>query len=165
MKLFLVLASIVLVPGSATAQEYAVHADKFPSGSLVEQFRLPAGASAPAGARSLNLLAFELIKNFEGWIPAAYNDAVNYCTIGYGHLIALRRCQDTNLSAFGNKLSEADGSKLLEEDTRAARAAVQTLVSVALSDYGYDASDTILLERKDDMRKRGLTARRAATNA
>jgi hypothetical protein len=92
-------------------------------------------------------------------------DAVNYCTIGYGHLIALRRCQDTNLSAFGNKLSEADGSKLLEEDTRAARAAVQTLVSVALSDYGYDASDTILLERKDDMRKRGLTARRAATNA
>jgi lysozyme len=64
---------------------------------------------------------------------------VNYCTIGYGHLIALRRCQDTNLGAFGNKLSEADGSKLLEEDTRAARAAVQTLVSVAFSDDQFGA--------------------------
>jgi len=32
-------------------------------------------------------------------------------------------------------------------------------------DYGYDASDAILLERKDDMRRRGLTSPRRRRRA
>ncbi|MBL8546958.1 MAG: lysozyme [Hyphomonadaceae bacterium] len=84
-------------------------------------------------------LAIDILKHFEGWVPNAYNDPVGYCTIGYGHLIALNRCEQIQLGSFAAGLSEADGALLLEGDTLGARAAVQELVIVALTDEQFGA--------------------------
>jgi lysozyme len=80
-----------------------------------------------------------LIKQFEGWVPRPYNDPANYCTIGYGRLIALRPCSADDFSRYPRELTLADGEKILEEDTRGARLAVQQLVTVDLSDNQFGA--------------------------
>src|SRR5260370_11798090 len=59
--------------------------DRQPSGELIEEARdLP-----PQGfqGRPLYQKGIALTKLSEGWVPHLYNDAVRYCTIGYGHLI------------------------------------------------------------------------------
>ena len=69
--------------------------------------------------RQLMPLALDLIKDFERWRPNAYNDASNYCTIGYGHLIAKKPCSESSveLSKFTRPLTEANGLDLLMRDT------------------------------------------------
>ncbi len=84
-------------------------------------------------------LALDLVKNFEQWKPAAYNDPVGYCTIGYGHLIALSRCETLQLGRFATPLSEAQGVALLDGDTLYARAAVEDLITVPLTDAQFSA--------------------------
>ncbi|MCP6553645.1 hypothetical protein NL499_29080, partial [Klebsiella pneumoniae] len=38
------------------------------------------------------------IKGWESFKSKPYNDSEGYCTIGYGHLIARRKCEDIVLS-------------------------------------------------------------------
>ena len=77
--------------------------------------------------------ALLLVKYFESWVPNHYDDPSNYCTIGYGHLIALKPCKDVDLGRFANELTLPEGEKLLDEDTLSARIAVGKLVTVDIT--------------------------------
>ena len=98
-------------------------------------------AAESVGARILIPLALDIIKDFEGWSPEPYNDASIYCTIGFGHLIAKKSCADsvTELTQYVHPLSQNNGLRMLEVDTKLARMAVQRLVHQPLSDEQFGA--------------------------
>ncbi|MGO8044949.1 lysozyme [Rhizobium johnstonii] len=121
-------------------------ADWIPPGVQVEELSgtLPAVA-APNNAkvRKIPLIALGIIKTFEGWKKNVYDDPVGYCTIGYGHLIARNRCANidyqTMLGEFQPLLTSESGNKLLLNDTRPARRAVQKLVKKPLTNRQFGA--------------------------
>ena len=139
MKAMFPLLACVLLSGNALGQQFPSEPDKFPSRSLVEEFGKPYGAAPGLTPRPLVAVALALIKDFEGWRPTAYNDAVGYCTIGYGHLIALKRCEATDLHEFPGALSEARGQPFSKVTRAGARLAVQSLVSVYLNEEQFGA--------------------------
>ena len=125
-----IFASGMAEPAAAQASSQA----GFISRSQIEDFVQGRGAAEVSAARPLNRVSLELIKDFEGWRAAAYNDPVGYCTIGYGHLIALKRCEEIDLGDFKTPLTPARGEELLQRDTASARLAVQRSVTVDLND-------------------------------
>jgi lysozyme len=138
MRVLIVLV-LALWSTSGLSQTFPSY-DRLPAQSLVEQFAESFGGLPPrVSARPLTVSALTLIKHFEGWVPNAGNDPVGYCTIGYGHLIALKRCQDIQLNEFAGQLSLERGEALLDEDTKAARITVQTLVKTQLTDEQFGA--------------------------
>ena len=110
-----------------------------PSMIQVEELKGSLGAAPSGTPRRITLRTLELIKEFEGWRSMPYNDVAGYCTIGYGHLIALKRCEEIDLGRFANGLSEDEGQKLLLRDTVRARFAVEKLVNVPLSNSQFGA--------------------------
>lgn len=134
MRWFVSLCFMAATATSAFAQE-ETHVT---SQLLLEQFGMPLGI-AEVDAKPMTPLALDLIKHFESWRPAAYNDPVGYCTIGYGHLLSLKRCEEIQLGGFADGISEDEGSELLESDTLGARLAVEELVSVELTDGQFGA--------------------------
>lgn len=141
MKSVIIALFVLLGHSPVNAEEFAVYRDKLPSGLLIEEFHKPQGIAPDRGGslRSILPLALDLIKHFEGWVPSAYHDSVGYCTIGYGHLIALSGCSAVDLGQFRDGLSEAQGASLLEQDTAGARKAVQESVEVKLTDEQFGA--------------------------
>jgi lysozyme len=130
------LAVVVLVSGIAepsAAQTMQTQAG-FISRSQIEDFGHGLGAAEGSAARPLNRVSLELIKDFEGWRAGAYDDPAGYCTIGYGHLIALTKCEGIDLGEFKTPLTPAQGEALLQRDTASARVAVQKWVTVDLND-------------------------------
>ncbi|WP_262298586.1 lysozyme [Microvirga sesbaniae] len=134
--------SLLMIASVAFAQQISF---RIMSRSLIEDFgEPPLGAARSAAARPLIRLALDVIKDFEGWVDVAYDDPAGYCTIGYGHLISLKRCNEVDLAAvdagkYSSKLSESSGLDLLEKDTVTARLAIQSLVSVDLTDEQFGA--------------------------
>jgi lysozyme len=124
---------------AAQGQEYPKITDRLASQSQVEALRSGLGLVDPTGARPISNIALELIKLFEGWVADAYDDPAGYCTIGYGHLVALQRCGTFNLGKYSRPLTPSEGSSLLEEDTASARLAVQALVTVQLNQNQFGA--------------------------
>src|SRR6185503_16203294 len=141
------VAALLLAGGSiggAEAQSYPVIADHYPSQLLIETYGTPRGIPPGIKVRPLELLAIDLIKDFENWAPTPYDDAVGNCTIGYGHLIAPRPCRSADLAQvdhgkFAKGLTEPEGLALLNQDTTIARVAVQELVTVGLSNNQFGA--------------------------
>lgn len=135
-----VLAALLMlaVPAKGRAQTSATEAGLV-SQSQIEDFGQALGAAEASAARPVNRLTLEMIKDFEGWVPSAYNDPVGYCTIGYGHLIAMKRCEEVDLGDFRKTLTPADGETLLQRDTASARLAVQRWVTVDLTDDQFGA--------------------------
>lgn len=122
--------------------------EHYPSLIQVERLKQGLGAAEPTKApRPLSNPTMLLIKHFEGWSSKSYNDSAGYCTIGYGHLIALKECERLSrgqLGEFVNPISLNRGEEVLEADTRAARAAVQRLVAVPLNDQEFGALSTFV---------------------
>lgn len=129
-------AVCVFLAGTATAfcQEFDTFEDHLISQFQVENFGESYGAAEQNKAREINDITIGLIKDFEGWRPSAYNDPVGYCTIGYGHLIALDRCENIDLKEFVKPISEARGLEILKADTIGARLTVGKLVDNDLDD-------------------------------
>ncbi|MEO0602201.1 MAG: lysozyme [Myxococcota bacterium] len=124
----------------------AAHAglpERFPAQSLVED--LQEGKSfgvANQRARGLNKLTLSMLKDLEGWRAERYDDVAGYCTIGYGHVIALQRCSrlgERQLGEFAKPISKKRSEQLLLEDLVTARLAVERLVTVELNDNEFGA--------------------------
>jgi lysozyme len=119
--------------------------DHFMSISQIEDFGPKQLGIVPSGeARPLPKVALALIKDFEGWSAKPYNDPVGFCTVGYGHLINMTRCENIDLEKvengrFAKTISKDEGLKVLEEDTLSARRAVQKLVKVNTTDHQFGA--------------------------
>lgn len=75
----------------------------------------------------------------EGWRPKPYNDAANFCTIGYGHLIKRAPCDSTVPPDWRSGLTSSQGKDLLMNDMAKAQHAVMTLVKTRLNDAQYAA--------------------------
>ena len=136
MRRSLAVCASVLIAQTAYAQVN----DHIPSQIQIE--RLQTGLNAAPtniAPRPLNSLSFELIKHFEGWSAVPYNDSVGYCTIGYGHLLALKRCSQIELGPYKRGITKEQGLQILEKDTELARLAVQRNVSVNLSSDEFGA--------------------------
>lgn len=81
----------------------------------------------------------ELTKLSEGFRSRLYNDAADYCTIAYGHLVKLAPCDGSEPEAFRRGVTDAEGTELLRTDMGKAERAVATLVEADLTDGQYAA--------------------------
>lgn len=83
----------------------------------------------------------EFIKDWEKkYSKMPYNDKKGYCTIGYGHLIKKKRCEDIVIPAeFKNGLSEKDATTIFKEDLKEFEIAIQRDVTVKLYQREFDA--------------------------
>jgi lysozyme len=111
--------------------------------SLVERMASPLGI-AGSTAKPMPPLALDLVKDFEQWRDQVYNDAAGYCTIGYGHLIALQRCEVLQLGDFADGITTDEGHALLDNDTLFARLTVEDMVSVPLTEEQYGALSSFI---------------------
>jgi len=119
--------SVKAVIGPQTAQVYY---------EILSQTAEPS-IKADNGIRTINEAGLHLIEEFEGLakkLPdgriAAYPDAVNVPTIGYGH---------TKGVYLGMVITSEQAESFLQEDLRVAEAAVSHLVNVPLSDDQFSA--------------------------
>lgn len=124
--------------------EYPSIGDKFAPNALVEQLeQLRDGgvpdAQNPAPLRSLYDKGVTAIEGFEGWIPYLYNDPADFCSIGYGHLIKLSRCDGTEPAAWKDGITLAEGRELLKRDLAVAQRAVTGAVEIELTEGQYAA--------------------------
>ena len=135
------LWSMWAIKAQAQANTFASFTDHVTSRLQLEVLEgAPLGA-ATSSARAVSPLTLNLIKDFEKWEAAAYNDASMYCTVGYGHLIAKKPCAASfdELRRIGNPIDLKTGLVILDKDTFAARLAVQDLVKRKLSDEQFGA--------------------------
>ncbi len=100
-----------------------------------ERAVLPAGMEL----RPVYDKGIELTKVSEGFVGKLYNDAAQYCTIAYGHLVKLAPCDGTEPSEFLDGITREEGTELLVEDMGTAQLAVMKLVDVDLTDGQYAA--------------------------
>ncbi len=146
MRTLLILLVFMVMVTPSNADDPAVVADPtdvdhVTPGIQLEQLLNRALGLAELKPRLLLPIAVELIKDFEKWKERHYNDASNYCTIGYGHLIDKLPCSqcEEKLAAFAEPLDPNIGDSLLDYDTGLARVVIQNRVHVALSDEQFGA--------------------------
>lgn len=85
------------------------------------------------------------IKEWEGFVENAYNDAFGYCTIGYGHLIDKKKCEDITLpKEFKDGISKAKADELFLKRLPTFEKAVQRDITVPLYQYEFDALVSLL---------------------
>ncbi|SUC46777.1 Phage-related lysozyme (muraminidase) [Providencia stuartii] len=87
----------------------------------------------------------EFIKAWEGFEQFAYNDSKGYCTIGYGHLIEMKKCEDIILDdEFSNGITQEKANELFEERLPLYIAGVKNSITVDLYQYEFDALVSLL---------------------
>lgn len=102
----------------------------------------------------------DLTKESEGFRGRLYNDAANYCTIGYGHLIKLAPCDGNEASEFRAGISVPRGTEILRQDMEKAEIGIMALVDAELTDGQYAALCDFVFNvgtgnfRKSTLRKR-----------
>jgi lysozyme len=79
------------------------------------------------------------IGRFEGFRAHLYDDAAGNCTIGYGHLVHMGRCNGSEPAAFKHGISEPAAEELLRKDAQTAADAVRRSVHVPLNQAQFDA--------------------------
>ncbi len=85
------------------------------------------------------------IKEWEGFYADAYNDSEGYCTIGYGHLIEKKKCEDITLpEEFKNGITKQKANELFESRITNYVAGLKNSVTVKLHQYEFDALVSLL---------------------
>ncbi len=81
-----------------------------------------------------------LIITFEGFVDHLYDDPVGHCTVGYGHLVHLGRCDGRSSEGeFRQGLSEQKGRELLQKDVVRYEEGVNNAITVPLNQNQFDA--------------------------
>ncbi|WP_200252745.1 lysozyme [Thiococcus pfennigii] len=134
-----VLAGGLLAGCDRPAQERFPTTDRLTPGIFLddeaERAVLPAGVEL----RPVYQKGIDLTKLSEGFRSHLYNDAAGYCTIAYGHLIKLARCDGTEPAHFLRGVTESEGEQLLVGDMRTAQIAVIIAVKPELTDGQFAA--------------------------
>ena len=137
-----VFSCVILAAYPVRSEEFSSDPSHITSLSQVEALEGQGlSAAEAASARALMALALDEIKDFEKWVPHYYNDASNYCTIGYGHLMARSSCGSLSATQlkYPQPISLEEGLKLLDLDTGTARLSIQTHVTQPLNDEQFGA--------------------------
>lgn len=128
------VAMLLLLGASTFPQQLkAPTINQLPPGELLNPQRrelLPQGVTL----RSVYPPGIAVTKLSEKWVPYLYNDAVLYCTIGYGHLIKKFPCDGTEAAEFLHGLTKPRGEEILTEDMASSQYSVMSLVVVSLTD-------------------------------
>jgi lysozyme len=140
-RLSSVLALTVILSGSAglisCKSSQVPDLDYLPPGELLSsQKELP---PQDVKLRPIFPPGIALTKSSEGWVPHLYNDAVKYCTIGYGHLIRKAPCNGTEPAEFRNGLSKPRGEEILVGDLASSQYSIMTSVKIPLTDGQFAA--------------------------
>lgn len=87
----------------------------------------------------------EFIKEWEGFREKAYEDALGYCTIGYGHLIDKKKCKDIDLAPeFKNGVNKTKANELFLIRLPNYENAVRECITKPLYQYEFDALVSLL---------------------
>ncbi|GJH18794.1 LysM peptidoglycan-binding domain-containing protein [Caballeronia novacaledonica] len=68
-----------------------------------------------------------------------YNDSKGYCTVGWGHLIAKKSCEELGFVPRVSSISKKDGLDLFDSDVMEHEHRLKSKISVALFQYEFDA--------------------------
>jgi lysozyme len=97
----------------------------------------------PVKDRRLSKRGLDLIAEFEGFVPYAYNDAAGHATVGYGRLLHHGPVTAKDRERYGTrdkpKVTHEMGLRMLEEDTEAFERVVQSLVRVPVTQGEFNA--------------------------
>jgi lysozyme len=97
----------------------------------------------PAKERRLSKRGLDLIAEFEGFVPYAYNDAAGHATVGYGRLLHHGPVTAKDRERYGTrdkpKVSHELGRRMLEEDAEAFERIVQSFVKVPVTQGEFNA--------------------------
>jgi lysozyme len=126
--------SAVTIIESCRRQEKFPHVDKIPGGIFFEQI-----PETRAKLRGISAKGLRLTEESEGFEPNLYDDAANYCSIAYGHLVKRGLCDGTEPPEFENGVSRATGQRLLNGDMSKAETMVMFTVTRHLTDGQYGA--------------------------
>jgi lysozyme len=98
-------------------------------------------AISPRGiTREISHKGMTLTETSEHFVDHLYNDAVNLCTIGYGHLLPPKRpCNGSEPAEFRPKITLARGEQLLAGDMQLAERAVTDTTRSDLTDGQFAA--------------------------
>jgi lysozyme len=127
---------------SSVGSSYQKHEEKLTAQIFLEPGERPV---LPKGKKPRKVYekGLKLTKVSEGFVPTLYNDAAQYCTIGYGHLIDKnknpRYCNGSEPEEFLRGITESRGGELLKGDMGLAELAVMTSVKTELTDGQYAA--------------------------
>ena len=111
----------------------------------------PATGRKPFASLTLSEAGLNFIKDWEklgpmsGDVTVPYDDEKGFCTIGYGHLMAMKTCAtlnsegDRGFARYEKGLSKTDALALLGKDVARITASAAEYVHVPLHQYEYDA--------------------------
>jgi lysozyme len=137
-QIFLSIAVTALV-GLSVPACVSQQSSRVASRLLIEQ-RDRSSADLRGPFRGISPAGLAVTQLSEGWVAKLYNDPAGYCTIGYGHLIALRRCDGTEPPDWRDGITRDEGTALLVDDMRLAEiAVVANTGTIVLTDGQYAA--------------------------
>lgn len=144
LKLILALFGAMIITSCGGQPGNPEYSETSPSlyGSQI-QFEALSGSLGVSGStvepRAMNETSIALLMHFEGWSSQPYDDPADYCTIGFGHLIALTTCDAIELGDFAGGISKSRGRDILIADARLARSSVEDLISARMTDNEFSA--------------------------
>jgi lysozyme len=96
-----------------------------------------------ADSRKLTQRGLDLIAEFEGFVPYAYNDAAGHATVGYGRLLHHGPVTQADRDRYGTKarpkVSAELGLRMLEEDAESFERIVRDFVKVPVTQGEFNA--------------------------
>ena len=127
-----------LASGCTTPSTPVIHEDSLTAGIFLD---LGGKAALPEGValRPDTPEGLQLTEQSEKFVGHLYDDAADFCTIGYGHLVKYKRCDGTEPAQFLKGLTLVEGADWLEKDMGGAQIAVQMDVKVQLTDDQFAA--------------------------
>ncbi|MCU6499144.1 LysM peptidoglycan-binding domain-containing protein [Rugamonas sp. A1-17] len=99
----------------------------------------------PMASLSLSQAGLDFIKGWEKYGEYPYDDSENYCTVGWGHLIAKQTCaslaaaKDPRYEKYKNGVSGPQAEAILKNDVSRITDKVALFVQVPLYQQEYDA--------------------------
>jgi lysozyme len=129
----LLLAAAIVI-GSCKKAKTFPHVNKIPGGIFFEQIPRARGTLRAISDKSLRLT-----EESEGFEPNLYDDAANYCSIAFGHLVKRTLCDGTEPAEFQDGVSLTTGRRLLIGDMTKAQTVVMLSVTRHLTDGQYGA--------------------------
>lgn len=158
---FFTLAGVLLTAGCEKAPEAEYPSEeRLTSGIFLDEEAQRAVLPEGLEIRKVYDRGVELTKESEGFRGRLYNDAANYCTIGYGHLIKLAPCDGSEPGEFRAGITVPRGTEILRQDMEKAEIGIMTLVDAELTDGQYAALCDFVFNvgtgnfRKSTLRKR-----------
>jgi lysozyme len=89
--------------------------------------------------RTLSQAGVRFISEFEGFRSELHDDPAGHCSIGFGHLVHLGKCDGREPAEFKKGITRRRAGELMRDDAGAAEGAVNEDVEVPLSQKQFDA--------------------------